>query len=343
VHLHAGFHISLHPVRQTSLVQIIRSAQRTGGGAVEVKIASNKKRLTRNTFVSRPSSFCRALCLDRLAQRPRTVCTSRVYALTLCDAGARQVVAADSLECLLGQSKCSNVVIIPNKDRPSGPLSEQERRIGFVHEHGTVSFSTNLSSFPSPPKTHHRPLLADGHASRVKLLMRCSACAHCASTCADSGGGRGEDRTGVMMLAILTGFRDVNQALQLPPPPVSPLHCPTWVERKSGWDAVARCIQWSACDDASADEARDGQDVSRNCARLRCLCTSVPPLVLFHLLRLQSCPLTPTDLHDFPLRPVTRIAASRGGWPAQSGACDEARGLAHATSSCLALQNAVHQ
>jgi hypothetical protein len=49
VHLHGGFHISLHPVRQTSLVQIIRS--RTGG-AVVVKMASNKKRLTRNTFVS---------------------------------------------------------------------------------------------------------------------------------------------------------------------------------------------------------------------------------------------------------------------------------------------------
>ena len=27
-----------------------------------------------------------------------------------------------------------------------------------------------------------------------------------------------QDRTGVMMLAILTGFRDVNQALELPPP-----------------------------------------------------------------------------------------------------------------------------
>eukprot|EP00802_Teleaulax_amphioxeia_P021425 Tamp_21782.p1 GENE.Tamp_21782~~Tamp_21782.p1 ORF type:complete len:306 (+),score=51.51 Tamp_21782:89-1006(+) len=186
VHLHAGFHISLHPVRQTSLVQIIRSAERTGGGAVEVKMASNKKRLTRNTFV----------------------------------------VAADSLECLLGQSKCSNVAIIPNKDRPSGPLSEQEGRIGFVHEHGTVSFSTNL--------------------------------------------------TGVMMLAILTGFRDVNQALELPPPPASPPPCPTWVARKSGWDAVARCIQWSACDDGSAVEGGDGQDVSGICARLRCLCTAQP-------------------------------------------------------------------
>lgn len=196
VHLHAGFHISLHPVRQTSLVQIIRSAERTGG-AVEVKIVSNKKRLTRNTFV----------------------------------------VAADSLECLLGQSKCSNVAIIPNKDRPSGPLSEQEGRIGFVHAHGTVSFSTNL--------------------------------------------------TGVMMLAILTGFRDVNQALQLPPPLASPPHCPTWIERKSGWDAVARCIQWSACDDGSSVEAEDSQDVqgsdrpppapsSANCARLRCLCTAQP-------------------------------------------------------------------
>ena len=74
VHLHAGFHISLHPVRQTSLVQIIRSAERTGGGAVEVKMASNKKRLTRNTFVSRPPSFHRALAHDRLARRDPEPC-----------------------------------------------------------------------------------------------------------------------------------------------------------------------------------------------------------------------------------------------------------------------------
>jgi len=86
-----------------------------------------------------------------------------------------------------------------------------------------------------------------------------------------------QDRTGVMMLAILTGFRDVNQALELPPPPASPPPCPTWVARKSGWDAVARCIQWSACDDGSAVEGGDGQDVSGICARLRCLCTSLSP------------------------------------------------------------------
>jgi hypothetical protein len=67
VHLHGGFHISLHPVRQTSLVQIIRS--RTGG-AVVVKMASNKKRLTRNTFVScRP--HCSAHCPVTTTQRPR--------------------------------------------------------------------------------------------------------------------------------------------------------------------------------------------------------------------------------------------------------------------------------
>ena len=63
VHLHGGFHISLHPVRQTSLVQIIRS--RTGGGTIVVKIASNKKRLTRNTFVScYPPPLQRALPRD---------------------------------------------------------------------------------------------------------------------------------------------------------------------------------------------------------------------------------------------------------------------------------------
>jgi hypothetical protein len=105
----------------------------------------------------------------------------------LCGAGARQVVAADSLECLLGQSKCSNVAIIPNKDRPSGPLSEQEGRIGFVHEHGTVSFSTNLSSFPFHPTMMARFWLP---STQAKLLMRCSARAHCASTHADSCGRR---------------------------------------------------------------------------------------------------------------------------------------------------------
>jgi hypothetical protein len=100
---------------------------------------------------------------------------------------------------------------------------------------------------------------------------------------------RRQDRTGVMMLAILTGFRDVNQALNLPPPaaPASAPDCDTWVERKRGWDAVARCLQWSACDDASTAQAEDieaaqafdptpSPPLSRSCARLRCICTSVP-------------------------------------------------------------------
>ena len=52
VHLHAGFHLSLHPLRQTPLVQITRQATgASAGGAVQVKVKSHKKRLTRNTFV----------------------------------------------------------------------------------------------------------------------------------------------------------------------------------------------------------------------------------------------------------------------------------------------------
>lgn len=52
VHLHAGFHLSLHPLRQTPLVQITRQAAgASAGGAVHVMIKSHKKRLTRNTFV----------------------------------------------------------------------------------------------------------------------------------------------------------------------------------------------------------------------------------------------------------------------------------------------------
>jgi hypothetical protein len=49
VHLHAGFHLSLHPLRQTPLVQITRSPR--ASSAVQVKMATRKTRLTRNTFV----------------------------------------------------------------------------------------------------------------------------------------------------------------------------------------------------------------------------------------------------------------------------------------------------
>ena len=51
VHQHAGVHLSLHPLRQMPLVQITRTGSSLGG-PVHVKIATNKKRLTRNTFVS---------------------------------------------------------------------------------------------------------------------------------------------------------------------------------------------------------------------------------------------------------------------------------------------------
>jgi hypothetical protein len=61
VHLHAGFHVSLHPLRRTPLVQITRPvASATSGGVVHVTIKSHKKRLTRNTFVRFPISACAA-------------------------------------------------------------------------------------------------------------------------------------------------------------------------------------------------------------------------------------------------------------------------------------------
>ena len=125
-----------------------------------------------------------------------------------------------------------------------------------------------------------------------------------------------------MMLAILTGFRDVNQALNLPPPAVaaSAPDCGTWVERAGGWDAVARCLQWSSCDDASPGQAEDREaaqasdpetkeerasqasdptpspPLSRSCARLRCLCTSVSSLPLFQ----PDLPLHVTLVHMLP-------------------------------------------
>jgi len=99
---------------------------------------------------------------------------------------ALQVVAGDSLECLLGLSQCSNVAIIPNKDRPSGALSEEER-IGFTHANGIVSFSTNLSARPPSPLSDDGALglgtpfgtpLATQAAREDSCKWRCALCLH---------------------------------------------------------------------------------------------------------------------------------------------------------------------
>lgn len=73
------------------------------------------------------------------------------------------MIGGDNFECLLGQSKCSNVAVIPNKDREWRGLLQHQERIAFEHVDGAVTFSTNL--------------------------------------------------TGAFFLAIVTGFRDVNQVL----------------------------------------------------------------------------------------------------------------------------------
>jgi len=52
VHVEAGYHVSLHPLRLSPLVQITRSSR--VAGAVQVRISTHKKRLTTNTFVSPP-------------------------------------------------------------------------------------------------------------------------------------------------------------------------------------------------------------------------------------------------------------------------------------------------
>ena len=55
------------------------------------------------------------------------------------------MIAADSLECLLGQATCANVAVIPSKGHAGDALTQQEDRIGYTHADGTVTFSTNLS------------------------------------------------------------------------------------------------------------------------------------------------------------------------------------------------------
>lgn len=72
VHVHSGFRISLHPLRQAPLVQITRSSR--AEGPVQVKINTNKRRLTRNTFVRIPSlqpcvGLSVSLCLSRAVGR----------------------------------------------------------------------------------------------------------------------------------------------------------------------------------------------------------------------------------------------------------------------------------
>ena len=60
------------------------------------------------------------------------------------------MIGADNLECLLGQTKCTNVAVIPNRDHP-GTAGQQEERIGFSHADGAVTFSTNLWVPGRPP------------------------------------------------------------------------------------------------------------------------------------------------------------------------------------------------
>jgi len=104
-------------------------------------------------------------------------------------------------------------------------------------------------------------------------------------------------RTGVMFLAILTGFRDLNQGVgaDIDSPAdrlVAPTHCGTWVNIDQGWKRLARCVEWAACDldqpspnpGPLSEQAGQGgkggthqPTVPDACRRARCLCLSSPP------------------------------------------------------------------
>ena len=86
----------------------------------------------------------------------------------------------------------------------------------------------------------------------------------------------------MFFLAILTGFRDVNQDLALDSTVSTdqPPDCETWAWRQAGWDSLARCVQWGGCDDAQVRVAGDSKadttglasSTASKCRRLRCLC-----------------------------------------------------------------------
>mmetsp|Transcript_30245 Transcript_30245/g.44179 ORF Transcript_30245/g.44179 Transcript_30245/m.44179 type:complete len:330 (+) Transcript_30245:151-1140(+) len=102
--------------------------------------------------------------------------------------------------------------------------------------------------------------------------------------------------TGVMFLAILTGFRDLNQGVGADSDSpadrlVAPTHCGTWVNIDQGWKRLARCVEWAACDldqpspnpGPLSEQAGQGgkggthqPTVPDACRRARCLCLSEP-------------------------------------------------------------------
>mmetsp|Transcript_63477 Transcript_63477/g.149421 ORF Transcript_63477/g.149421 Transcript_63477/m.149421 type:complete len:292 (+) Transcript_63477:226-1101(+) len=78
--------------------------------------------------------------------------------------------------------------------------------------------------------------------------------------------------TGVFLLAIATGFRDVER--DIAPAALAQYRgeggCRTWAAERRGWERMLGCIRWFGCD-ASAPSANNA-----TCNALRCLCTSLP-------------------------------------------------------------------
>lgn len=75
------------------------------------------------------------------------------------------------------------------------------------------------------------------------------------------------NQTGVFFLAILTGFRDVNQPKSAVPNDMvledSSQDCDSWAKRSRGWDRGVACVMWFGCDDAKKNNT---------CTSLRCNC-----------------------------------------------------------------------
>jgi len=78
------------------------------------------------------------------------------------------------------------------------------------------------------------------------------------------------NQTGVFFLAILTGFRDVNQPSSATPDEVAPtdgsVNCEVWASTPKKWDRSVACVQWAACDDSKKNSS---------CVSLRCNCLSL--------------------------------------------------------------------